>query len=91
LQKFYQFNARHEQFAAQHTAGLYFLPLNQPIHGGSTSTVNGGAAKKPARSAKLFRTTLTGTVEPYHEPAVCAGIRLCGYAFHVNNLFKFAF
>ena len=24
---------RREQFAAQHAAGFYFLPLNQPIHG----------------------------------------------------------
>jgi hypothetical protein len=33
LQQLEQFGSRHEQFAPQHTAGFYFLPLNQPIHG----------------------------------------------------------
>jgi hypothetical protein len=33
LQQFDQFNARHEQFAAQHAAGFNLLPLDQPIHG----------------------------------------------------------
>jgi hypothetical protein len=33
LQQLEQFSSRHEQFAPQHTAGFYFLPLNKPIHG----------------------------------------------------------